>query len=111
MTDIVNLGDRLREMVPELVRQHKLGFPVVYWDVSFSWGPLGNGQMGPAYWLLLTTPSPLLGQPPLNHLSMIPLVIHTVPELENVVIAAMEVLREAKAKTLTIPNGDGKQNG
>lgn len=103
------LGDRLKGMVAEALNKYKVGFAVLYWDVQFSFGPVevapGQQQIIPTYWLTVMTPSPLLGQPPLAHITLIPLLIHEQEGVNNVVIDALDKLRSAKAKALSLTNG------
>lgn len=111
---IVNQQNEVEGMVTRAIAKYRLGLDIKY-HFNFGWGPTPpelQAQQGPymlAYWVLLATPNPLLGQPPLGAFAAIPNPFPTEKEIGEFVLKQMENLRSAKAMALSTQNG--KQHG
>jgi len=107
----MDLGKVMKKKVEEAVEKApKLGLSRVDWDCAFGWGPNPQGQMVPAYWVAVTTPSNLLGQ---HVATLVPIVdAHADPKVVDQMIAnAIDQLRAQKARETANLNGGGGQIG
>jgi hypothetical protein len=107
----------LCEQVQTSIEKYKLGLDIVGYDVSFGWGPGGPPAPGQppqlimAYWIVISIRNPLLGQPPISHIGVMPNFTPTQKEIDDLVMQSLGQIRETKAKVLAVGNGQGAQNG
>lgn len=101
---VTNRRPEIEKMVVGALERFCLGLDLTY-DITLGWGPLPNGQMAFAYWALVSTPNPLLGQAPLSTLIVIPDLFVDQKQIDEHVMHNLSNLRQAKAKVL---NGGDK---
>jgi hypothetical protein len=109
--------ERICRQVETAIEKYKLGLDAVTYDVGFSWGPSAPPQPGVpqqlilAYWIVVSTKSPLLKQPPLNHVLVMTDFTPSQAEMNDLVMKGLGQLRDMKAKTLAVSNGEGVKRG
>jgi hypothetical protein len=103
-------------MVEDAIGRFKLGLEVSY-DIGFGWGPGGPPSPGAppqlmlAYWIVVSIKSPLLGQGPISHVSVMQNFMPTQKDIDEVIMQGCISLRDSKAKVMTLGNGQEIKRG
>lgn len=103
---------KMEEMFIDALNRFKLGLDLEY-DFAFGWGPLpdGSNRIVLAYWMFVSIPNPLLGQPPLGGIIVEPNLFATQKDIDQKVMGTLGEMREAKARVLSTQNGKEHKSG
>lgn len=106
-----NMTSRIERLVEDAVNRLAVGWSpdTMCFNVSFTWTPLPEKGLVPAYNIILTGPSPIIGQA-LTHLHILEDGRPTQKDIDGIIIACLASLNEQKAKVLSLSNGR-KTNG
>jgi hypothetical protein len=108
---------KICQQVEAAIDKYKLGLDEVGYEVGFGWGPSGPPQPGMpqqlimAYWIVISIKSPLLGQPPLNHVLVMPDFQPTQKAMDDLIMQGLGQLRDMKAKVMSVGNGQELKRG
>src|SRR5512139_1005559 len=90
----------LKGLVEKALQGNTFSFSKVSYDINFGFVPTPTGQIAPAYIVALFVPNPLLGQPALGHVMMLPDPMPSQATMDDMVRNGMTQLREQKAQQL-----------